>query len=313
MSDSSDLNRGRSGPAWVHYALVGVVAALIVFWRLGAAALDDHECHLALAARTMADPDPRPWIVEGVLGTEGNYIPYEIPRHTTLNHWMVPVENARPRLVKTPLPYWIVALLGRCGWGVTEWSARFPAAVGAVLLVLVTLGLGRRMLSRRAALMGAVMLATCVGFQKWGRNARPEMLLALFMTGAMGCFYLGLTARTRRTRLVWMIAFWVAMGLGNLSKQFVPLLLVWGLVGYLLWRNLAADKDDLTALRALRKFLILTGVGLVVHIAVTSVPWLHWWRVVRLGHGLGVYVTMGLALGLLHEPLVSESGREGLC
>ena len=124
-----------------------------------------------------------------------------------MNHWTVPVLNGRPRLKKTPLPYWCVALTARARGAVAraeatvdEWIARTPSALAAVALCLVTLALGRRILSARAALLGAMMLAASGGFQKWGRSARPEMLLCLFVTLAMACFYLGLEATTRRRR-----------------------------------------------------------------------------------------------------------------
>ncbi|RPI62028.1 MAG: hypothetical protein EHM48_04740, partial [Planctomycetaceae bacterium] len=224
------------GPAW-HYLAVALLAAVVVFWNLGEMALDDHEAKLALSARAMADPNPNPWMISGDE-------PYTIPPQTAFNQWMVPVENGQPRLVKTPMPYWLAAgvaklyvAMGGDEPRVNEWTARTTSAVAAILLACVTLAIGRRMFSARAALIGAIMLATSIGFQKWGRNARPEMLLCLMITVSMACFYLGLEARTRASRAGWMIAFWVAMGLGNMAKEFVPILLAWPLMAYLFWRE----------------------------------------------------------------------------
>jgi len=265
MAEPNPLEAHRPagpGPRW-HYLLVVALAGLIVFWRLGAPVMEDHEAKLAITARTMAEPDL--WLLPGDQ-------PYEIPPNTTLNHWLVPVENGRPRLVKTPLPYWLVAGLSRLCGGVTDWTARLPSALAAVLCAVVTLAIGRRMFSPRAALLGAVFLATCIAFQKWGRIARPEMLLTLLMTAAMGCFWCGLESRNRRARAAWMIAFWLVMGLANLSKQFVPLLLAWPLAAFLFWREHAGEGDDESALRRLRSFLIATEIGLGLHLVLTN-PW----------------------------------------
>ncbi|MFB3894028.1 MAG: glycosyltransferase family 39 protein [Phycisphaerae bacterium] len=237
MSETLSLaHPGSPGPRW-HYLLAAGVAAVVVFWNLGGTALDDHECKLALTARSMAHGDGGSWLRDG-----GKM--YTVPRRTALNRWMVPVENGEPRLVKTPLPYWAAAgvglayrALGGEGQMINDLTARIPSAVAAVMLVCITLAMGRRMMPPRPALLGAIMLATSIGFQKWGRNARPEMLLCMLMTAAMACFYMGLEARNRRGRTAWMMAFWVIMGLANLAKEFVPLLLAWPLVAYVLWRQ----------------------------------------------------------------------------
>ena len=284
-----------SGAAWTHYLLIGAIAMLLMSWRLGDKALDEHECYVALPARTMADPRPDQWLSDGV----EHGAAYEAPPHTVLNHWMVPVLNGHPRLEKTPLAYWCVALATKAhGATVNEWVARLPSAIAAVLLCLVTLALGRRMFSPRAALLGAILLVTSTGLQKWGRNARPEMLLCLFMTLAMACFYLGLEARTRGRRIAWMAAFWVAMGLGNLAKEFVPLLLAWPLLAFLFWRQSASETEDSQSLGLLRKFLIVSGAGLAVNMLVTSIPFLRWWTFEGLRNARGVYITMALTLGV---------------
>lgn len=280
-----------AGRAWAHYVLAGGLGAVIAFWNLGGAALNDHEAHLALTARTMADRTRSEWLLGGAER-------YEIVEHTELNHWMVPVENGRPRLVKTPLPYWTAVAASRIGGGVSEWTVRLTSAICAVLLVVVTLWLGRQMFSARAAFFGALMLAGSLAFQRWGRNARPEMILCLLMTLSMACFYRALNCGRRLRFVAWMAAFWVSMGLGCLAKQFVPILLAWPLLAYVFWRRSSETAGPEASLRRLRWFLAATGVGLGVHIAVTFVPALHWWKHTGLiSPGMGMYLTMAAALG----------------
>ncbi len=281
------------GPRW-HYLLTAGVASVILFWQLGAPAMDDHECKLALAAKNMTERTD--WLYEGV-GEE--FQAYPIPPATAWNYWLVPVENGRPRLVKTPLPYWSAAGVAiASGAGVNEWTARLPSACAAMVLVLVTLALGRRMLSPRAALLGALMLATAVGVQKWGRNARPEMLLCTLMTCAMAVFYLALRATSRARRIGGMVAFWLLMGLANLAKQFVPLMLVWPLAAYVLWRHDARSRGDDAALGSLRRLLVLTAIGLGVHLAVMNLTATDWWQARRLPTGKVAYGVMALGFAL---------------
>ena len=285
----------RRGRVWGQYVLVAVLAGVVVFWRLGAATMTDHECHLALTARTMADPTRQEWLVPG------NKL-YEVVEHSTVNHWLVPVENGRPRLVKTPLPYWCAAIAGRLCGGVTDFSARASSAACSVLLGVVTLWLGRRLMGGRAALYGTLMLVACVGFQKCGRNARPEIILCLLMTMSMACFHRAVEspagARRAGFRVGWMAAFWLCMGLGNLAKEFVPMLLLWPLAAYVFWRRSHADRGDAAALRWLGWFLAVTVAGVGVHIAISFVPALQWWRAVgAVSPGKGAYLTMAAALG----------------
>ncbi len=276
--------------AWKHYALVALLAGVILFWNLGGESFDDHEAHSALTARTMADANA--WLLKGTRE-------YPMPQNTPLNHWLVPIENGRPRLVKTPLMYWLTTLGAKAGLGVTHFSARLPSALAALACALVLLAVGRRMFSSRAALLGALMFVTSQGFQRWGRNARPEMMLCLWITAAMGCFYLGMESTTRRGRAGWMAAFWLAMGMGNLSKEFVPVLLAWPLLAYVLLREKqSAEPDDDKVVSALRKFLLACVAGLAAYYAILLVPAMRWWHALGLEQGLGIYLTMGLCLGL---------------
>ncbi len=281
-SDAAPLAGGGAVSTWRHYVLVAAVAGVVVLLRVSSTVMEDHECHMALTARNMADPQPRPWLVPALEGTPdkngASTAVYEIPPLTWYNHWLVPVENGRPRLVKTPLPYWTAAgvakmyeALGGTGPIVNDLTARLPSAISAILLCLVTLAIGRRLFSPRPALFGAIMMASCVGFQRWGRDARPEMLLCLMTTASMGCFFMGLNAGTRGRRAAWMVAFWVMMGLANLAKEFVPLLLIYPLAIYLFWRQDYADGGEERSLARLRGWLAATLTGLAVVVVLSYI------------------------------------------
>ena len=298
MSESTQrppsLQPGPGGRG-AHYLLVAAVAAVVVFWNLGGATLEDHEAKLSLAAAGMAEADEDRWLYPGA--TEAG-IAYRLPPKTPLNRWTVPVENGRPRLVKTPLPYWVAAVLSWPAGGVGQFSARLGSAVAAVALALLTLALGRRLFSARAALYGALMFAVCVGFQKWGRDARPEMMLCLWMAASMVCFLRWTTASSARQRWGWGAAFWLCMGLANLSKQFVPFFLAWPIAAYWIWWRSAGRDSDAEALARLRRFLLATAAGLALHVTTTMIPALRWWQWLGVGDGRGAYLTLAVLLGL---------------
>ena len=295
---------------WSHYALVAAVAGLTVFWRLGVTMLDGHECLVAVPARTMAQPNH--WLGEIIR-------PELAPPNTPWNHWMVPVLNGYPRLNKTPLAYWAVGGLFEAGLPRDEFTVRLPSALAAVLMALVTLWLGRRMFSPPAALLGALMLATSWATQ-WGRVARPDMLAALWMTLGMACFYAGLTALGRGRSHAWMVAGLLALGLGGLSKQIVPLFLVLPLLLYVAWRSSQAKAGYLEPAEAppnrdasavsyagarapdrprrwLAAYLILSVAGLTIYCNMLTFEWWHWWTALGLSSFVGQVASAAALLG----------------
>jgi len=285
---TSKLGRGL-GP----YVLVAGVGAVLMGWRLGLCPLEGHECLVAVTARTMSQPDQ--W-----LDPMANDRPP--PPNTTLNHWLVPVFNGQPRVIKTPMAYWCVGALAKIGLPLDEVTVRLPSLVSALGFLLVTLALGRRMFGPRAGLIGAMVLATSMGVFRWGRNARPEMLLCFWITAAMACFYVGVHARTAARRHAWWMAAWTAVGLAHLAKEFVPFLLAWSVLAYLAWRSADAGPEfDGRGRRGIAVLLGLSTVGLLTLTLILAVPALHWWRVMHLGETRGRIVT---SLVMLAAPLV---------
>ncbi|KKK85491.1 hypothetical protein LCGC14_2772770, partial [marine sediment metagenome] len=252
---------------------------------------------------------PGGWIVAGPKGEP--MVADEIPPDTPWNRWMVPVNSGRPRLVKTPLPYWVIAALAKLTGEVNEWTARAQSAISALLTALIVLGLGRAMFRPRVALLGALMFVTTVGFQKWGRNARPEMMLCLYMTAAMACFYMGLTAKGRPRRAWWMLAFWGAMGLANLTKQFLPLMLAPAVLAFVVYDR-SRRADDGQCIEPSRRPLATCLIGWAV--AASLAIALHLLRGATdvVGPKLGLAVTAGLVVLSLLWYAVTTRGYRGV-
>jgi len=82
---------------------------------------------------------------------------------------------------KPPMYYWLVAASYKI-FGMTEFAARFPSAILAVICTLVVYWSGRRLFNERAGMAGALVLATSIEFFYLGKAAVTDMTLLLFLT-----------------------------------------------------------------------------------------------------------------------------------
>src|SRR5215468_5004576 len=88
-------------------------------------------------------------------------------------------------LEKAPLMYWVVAASFKL-FGVHDWSARLPIALGVLVLLLVTYRLGRRIFNEQnqgeeAGLYAALVLGTGFGPFIFTRILIPDMGVALWL------------------------------------------------------------------------------------------------------------------------------------
>ena len=137
--------------------------------------------------------------------------------------WLTPHYGGLPWFDKPPLFYWLTALSMR-GLGASEFSARLPSALLAVILVAATYALARRAFPDRpsAGLWAGFALATCVQFFLLARAAVTDMTLAVMLTLAL----LGLYAWTTTGRGRWIALAGMMTGLGMLTKGPVALVLI---------------------------------------------------------------------------------------
>ena len=194
------------------------------------------------------------------LGATGLWEPDE-PRHGAIAEEMRALRHGPAQLVlprlngevytqKPPLFYWLAALAGAPGGRVTEAAARLPSALAGGATVLATARLGSLAFGSTAGLAAGAVLLTLPSFVDDARCARPDALLALFVTLALICAWrldAGLGS-PRRARL----GLHLSVGLGLLAKGPVALLLpALGLVGYLAWERRLRDVRRFVSLPAL--------------------------------------------------------------
>jgi 4-amino-4-deoxy-L-arabinose transferase-like glycosyltransferase len=133
------------------------------------------------------------------------------------NDWLTPHFNYEDRWQKPILYYWYTAA-AFAGTDVTEFMARFGAALSGIGLVLLTWSAARRLLGDPlGAWLAGAIAATCYGYFAMARAALPDLPLAFFMTATI---WAALRAADPAEKLPtsWAAIAGLAAGLGFLTK-----------------------------------------------------------------------------------------------
>jgi 4-amino-4-deoxy-L-arabinose transferase-like glycosyltransferase len=271
-----------------HYLLLLAVWALLCLPNLGAPSLwDIDEGHNVEAAYEMDE--------------SGN--------------WIVPHFNYQVREDKPALLYWLqIAAFHACG--VNEFAARLPSAVAALVAVLATYELGRRMFGARAGLYAGVILSSAVLFSAAAHFANPDALLNAITVLTLLLFWMAYQSGGRW----WFAACGVTTGLAMLTKGPVGLVLPAAVtVLFLLWRwgpsrlfrcRLVSEPETLgltVSLAGPRRLLDWRLVFGVLTFLLVAGPWYAWVGVETKGQWLkGFFLNHNLNRAL--KPMENHSG-----
>lgn len=215
-------------------ALVLLVAAVCLFWNLGAAPIrDTNEALYASIALDMAHG----------------------------GSWIVPHLNGVPYIEKPPLLYWLMALSFKV-FGVGAWQARLPNALAAWLTVFACIAFGRAMSAPLAGRFAALVTGTALGYVMIARTILFDPLMVFFWLCALGLVVLSVQQRNRS----WLRAAAVAVALATLTKGPVAVLLL-GLVALV---QLAMAPGAWTRRELLRFYLDPWAIALFLLVAA---PW----------------------------------------
>src|SRR5262249_6048852 len=122
-------------------------------------------------------------------------------------------------LEKSPLHYWLMAASYSL-FGVHDWAARLPGALGSIGLMWVTAARARWGFGWHAGFYAGLAVGTSVGLFLFTRTVIPDVLLVLAITSAFYCFLRTVEDEDRR----WAYGFWTALGLGLLLKGLLAAL-----------------------------------------------------------------------------------------
>ena len=195
------MENSQSNPKRTRFLVtcaVLLLSALTGSWTISERPLNNHECFVSVTAREMLEN----------------------------NDWIMPTFNGELRLQKTPLSYWLVAILSKVTGEVDEFTTRLPSAVFGILSVAAMLYFVNQWLSFRTAALSAAVWATSLGYIRYSHNARPEMVLTFFILLCFLTFYSAVSTTNRKRQVAYMLVFWISFGLANIAKGPAPLPLV---------------------------------------------------------------------------------------
>lgn len=151
---------------------------------------------------------------------EPRYVRVAVEMHRS-GDWVTPRLQGEPWLEKPVLYYWLAASAFRA-FGETELAARLPAAFAGLVLVGMTALMGARLYGAAAGLSAGFVLATSLLPFAYARAATMDMLLAAWVTAAVGFAALAFFGVAGRLAIP---AAWACIALACLAKGPLGLLL----------------------------------------------------------------------------------------
>ncbi len=143
--------------------------------------------------------------------------------------WVTARINGVVYLEKSPFGFWLMAVSYGL-FGVHDWAARLPTALGAISLMWVTAALGRWGFGRRAGFYAGLAVGASVGLFLFTRIVIPDVLLTLCVTCSLYCFLRALDDSPRPSvspsprSSLWSWGFWAFIGVGMLLKGLLAAL-----------------------------------------------------------------------------------------
>jgi 4-amino-4-deoxy-L-arabinose transferase-like glycosyltransferase len=166
-------------------------------------------------------------------------------------------------LEKSPLVYWMMAASFRI-FGVSDWAARLPLALAAVLLCWVTYRFTRWGIGSEAGICAGLALATAAGLYLFTRILIPDASLTLTVTVAIWAWMRLLEKEEAHPRR-WALILGISLGCGLLLKGLIAC--VFPILAALAYMGITGQLLSLDAWKRLHPG-IATAAALLV-----AAPW----------------------------------------
>lgn len=232
----------------------------------------------------------------------------EIAREMLVRHdYVTPTVDGIRFFDKPPLMYWMAAGSMKL-FGVHDWAARLPLALGVLGLLLSVYALGIRLFAAispagdedRGGLYAALATGISLGPYLYTRFYIPDILVALWLTLAVHMLLLALErADQGRSTVLPSLAFAAVTAFNVLTKGLIGLVFPLGFaLLYLLWARRLADLRRLPLVRSVLTFLVIAAPWHVLA-AIRNPP-------VAMPPGLGLPARAGWAWFYLYNEHVAR-------
>ncbi len=181
----------------------------------------------------------------------------------TSGDWVTARLDGIPYLEKAPLIYWLIAGSFKY-FGATDWAARIPVVLAAIVLAWITTAFGMWAFGRRAGFYAGLCISTCFGLFLFPRILIPDVMLTASIALTMWAFIRAIDAEERARRW-WAFVMAASLGTSLLLKSLVGIVFPIGTA--LVYLALTRQLFNRRVWKALRPWL---GLGVFVVIAA---PW----------------------------------------
>jgi 4-amino-4-deoxy-L-arabinose transferase-like glycosyltransferase len=161
-----------------------------------------------------------------------------IGREALHGAWLTPTLYGEPFLTKPPGMYVAIAAASAPFGEVTTVSARIPSALAATITVFLFLAAFRRVVERRLALAGAMLMPVSLLWLEKAPSAEIDMLQLMWVSAALLCFLRALEEEESATGPLvwWLLALFCVTG-GFLTKWTAPAFFYLTVVPMLVWQQ----------------------------------------------------------------------------
>ena len=197
----------------------------------------------------------------------------EVAREMMLRHnYVTPFIDGIRFFDKPPLMYWMAAGSMHL-FGVHDWAARLPLALGVLALLFAVYALGIRLFAAispahapdRGGLYAALAMALSIGPWLYTRFYIPDILIALWMTLAVHLFLIALDrVRTSSSPLLPMLGFAAVLALNLLTKGLIGI--VFPIAFTILYLAITRELPLLRKLSIIPSTLLFLVIALPWHI-----------------------------------------------
>ena len=104
-------------------------------------------------------------------------------------NWILPVNNGMDIPYKPPFFHYCIAVLSLLTGGVNEYTSRLPSALSLIAMTIGCFCFYRKRLSTNVAVASALLLLTSFEVHRAGASCRVDMMLTVFIVGALLLLY----------------------------------------------------------------------------------------------------------------------------